>query len=92
MDDRLILARARKLGGLLSLAGSTLAAAESCTGGEFSAAITDIPGSSVYFLGGVVAYSNDSKTRDLGVPKSLIETGGAVSEAVAIAMASTARR
>ena len=84
--------RARRLGEILARSGSALAAAESCTGGAFSAAVTDIPGSSAYFLGGVVAYSNASKTRDLGVARALIGSLGAVSEEVALAMAVGARR
>lgn len=92
MADRLIRNRARRLGEALARAGCTLAVAESCTGGAFCAAITDIPGSSAYFLGGVVAYRNASKTRDLGVAEALIGSGGAVSEAVAVAMAKGARR
>lgn len=55
-------------------------------------ALTGIPGSSGYFLGGVVAYGNRSKTRDLGVPAGLIARHGAVSEEVAAAMAEGARR
>ncbi len=65
----------------------TLAAAESCTGGLLSAAVTDVPGASAYFLGGIVAYSNASKVRDLGVAEALIDAKGAVSEEVAVAMA-----
>lgn len=92
MADRLIRSRARRLGKELARSRITLAVAESCTGGGFGAAITDIPGSSAYFLGGVVAYSNASKTRDLGVAEASIDSGGAVSEAVALAMAKGARR
>lgn len=82
---------AARLGAALASPRRTLAAAESCTGGGFCAAVTDVPGSSAYFLGGVVAYSNDSKVRDLGVPRALIDAAGAVSEAVAVAMAEGAR-
>ncbi len=92
MADRLIRNRSRRLAEALLLSGCTLAAAESCTGGAFCAAVTDIPGSSAYFLGGVVAYRNDSKTRDLGVAASLIRSDGAVSETVALAMANGVRR
>lgn len=92
MGDRLIRLRARRLGRELLKTGGTLAAAESCTGGAFSAAVTHIPGSSAYFLGGVVSYSNASKTRDLGVPAKLIEARGAVSEDVALAMAVGVRK
>lgn len=88
----MIRVKARRLGKILARSGRTLAAAESCTGGGFCAAITDIPGSSAYFLGGVVAYSNASKARDLGVASSSIRSRGAVSEEVALAMAAGARR
>lgn len=80
-----------RLGKRLSEAGKTLAVAESCTGGGLCAAVTDIPGSSAYFLGGVVAYRNSVKEEALGVPKAAIDAHGAVSEAVAVAMAEGAR-
>jgi PncC family amidohydrolase len=70
----------------------SVATAESCTGGLLGAVITALPGSSRYMRGGVVAYANDVKTELLQVPAELIETHGAVSEAVAQAMASGARR
>ncbi len=82
---------AARLGAKLASPPRTLAAAESCTGGLFSAAVTGVPGSSAYFLGGVVAYANASKVRDLGVPQGLIDAAGAVSEEVAVAMAEGAR-
>ncbi len=69
----------------------TLATAESCTGGLISACLTDIPGSSAVLDRGFVAYSNQAKQDMLGVPASLIEGVGAVSEEVAIAMAEGAR-
>jgi competence/damage-inducible protein CinA-like protein len=69
------------------LRGRRLAVAESCTAGLLAARLTDRPGSSRYFAGGVVAYSNESKTELLGVPPGLIERHGAVSEEVAEAMA-----
>jgi competence/damage-inducible protein CinA-like protein len=65
----------------------TLAVAESCTGGLVAAAITDVPGSSEVFLEGAVTYSNDAKTRTLGVPAETIREHGAVSREVAVAMA-----
>lgn len=75
------------------LAGElSVATAESCTGGLLGAAITALPGSSRYMRGGVVAYANDVKTELLQVPAELIETHGAVSEAVSLAMASGVRR
>lgn len=71
--------------------GKTLAIAESCTGGLIGNLITDVPGSSSVFLGGVIAYSNASKTRDLDVPADLIARLGAVSADVARAMADGVR-
>jgi PncC family amidohydrolase len=67
--------------------GLTLAVAESCTGGMIAARVTDIPGCSVWFRGGVVAYHNDLKERLLGVPLEQLLQHGAVSEPVARAMA-----
>jgi PncC family amidohydrolase len=65
----------------------TLATAESCTGGLVGAALTDLPGSSRWYLGGVVAYSNPLKTRLLGVPPEMLAAHGAVSAQTAQAMA-----
>jgi nicotinamide-nucleotide amidase len=70
--------------------GITLAAAESCTGGKFASRLTDVEGISQVFLGSWVTYSNEAKTRDLGVPEELISRFGAVSEEVAAAMAAGA--
>jgi nicotinamide-nucleotide amidase len=72
------------------LRGRRLAVGESCTAGLLAARVTDRPGSSDYFAGGVVAYSNESKTELLGVSPELIERHGAVSEEVAEAMAAGA--
>jgi nicotinamide-nucleotide amidase len=69
------------------LAGHRLALAESCSGGLLAARITDLPGASAYLAGGVVAYSNESKSNLLGVDPELIERHGAVSPQVAEAMA-----
>jgi nicotinamide-nucleotide amidase len=82
---------ARELGSLLLERGLTLAVAESCTGGLLAALITDQPGSSAYFLGGVVAYSDRVKQEQLGVPAALLSSYGAVSREVAEAMAERAR-
>ena len=71
--------------------GLTLATAESCTGGLVAARLTAIPGSSDVFRGGVVAYSNDVKEDELGVPRELLEAHGAVSAEAAEAMARGAR-
>jgi nicotinamide-nucleotide amidase len=71
---------------------ATIAAAESCTGGLLAERLTRIPGSSNYFLGGVVCYSNEMKTCWADVPAELIAAKGAVSSAVAIALAEGIRR
>ena len=71
--------------------GLTLATAESCTGGLIAERLTRVPGSSDVFLGGIVAYANEVKVRQLGVPADLIELHGAVSPEVAAAMASGVR-
>jgi nicotinamide-nucleotide amidase len=75
----------------LAVTGFTLAVAESCTGGLIAQRITEVPGSSVYFREGVVAYSNEAKVRLLGVPSDLIAEYGAVSAPVAEAMAEGVR-
>ena len=72
--------------------GVTIATAESCTGGLIAAACTDLAGSSDWFERGFVTYSNAAKTELLGVPAALIDQHGAVSEAVALAMAEGAVR
>jgi nicotinamide-nucleotide amidase len=79
------------VGGLLRSRGRTVACAESCTGGLLSHRLTDVPGSSVYFLEGIVAYSNRAKSRRLGVPSALIRANGAVSASVVEAMARAVR-
>jgi nicotinamide-nucleotide amidase len=71
---------------------ATIAAAESCTGGLFAERLTTIAGSSAYFLGGVVCYSNEMKTAWADVPPEMIATKGAVSAEVAIALAEGIRR
>jgi len=71
--------------------GLTLAAAESCTGGLVAARLTSVPGSSDVFRGGVVAYADDLKRGELGVPTELLERHGAVSAEVAAALARGAR-
>jgi len=79
-------------GRLLHDAGLTLATAESCTGGLLGGMITDVAGSSGWYAGGVVSYSNALKENLLGVPGETLEAHGAVSEAVARAMAQGARQ
>jgi nicotinamide-nucleotide amidase len=76
---------------LLRERGLTLATAESCTGGLVSVRLTDVPGSSDVFVGGLVAYSNDVKAAQLGVPEDVLREHGAVSAETAAAMARGAR-
>jgi nicotinamide-nucleotide amidase len=77
---------------VLTMNGATISAAESCTGGLLAQRLTSIAGSSSYFLGGVVCYSNELKTAWADVPAELIKTKGAVSGEVAIALADGIRR
>jgi PncC family amidohydrolase len=87
----------RRINALLAAVGSeqprvTIATAESCTGGTVSGRLTSIAGSSDYFLGGIVAYSNQAKQSLLGVSAETLETRGAVSAECAREMAEGARR
>src|ERR1700692_4834984 len=77
---------------LLQMRSMTLAVAESCTGGLLAERITSIGGSSRYFLGGAVVYSNELKSQFANVPKSMINQHGAVSRQVAAAMAEGIRK
>jgi nicotinamide-nucleotide amidase len=77
---------------LLQMRDMTLAVAESCTGGLLAERITSVSGSSRYFLGGAVVYSNELKTQFANVPKSLIDRHGAVSREVAAAIAEGIRK
>ena len=79
------------VGELLRDSGLRIAVAESCTAGLLLGRLTEIPGSSAWVIGGVVAYANDVKTRELGVPEDVLATHGAVSEPVAQAMAEGVR-
>jgi PncC family amidohydrolase len=90
LDDLVELART--LQGVAIERGVTVASAESCTGGLVAHVLTEVPGSSAYFLGGIVSYADAVKVAVLGVPRDLIAAHGAVSDAVAAAMADGARR
>lgn len=70
----------------------TLSTAESCTGGLLGHLLTEVPGASDYYAGGVVAYSDEIKRRSLGVPTAILERHGAVSAQAAVAMADGGRR
>lgn len=83
---------ARDLGETLVAGRLSVAVAESCTGGMVGAAITNQAGSSGYFLGGVIAYSDEVKRKELGVSAELLKTAGAVSREVAESMADGARK
>lgn len=91
MIDAELARRSAELGALLAARGQRIATAESCTGGLVAAAITATAGSSGWFDGGFVCYSNPMKVSLLGVPESTLAAHGAVSEATARAMAEGAR-
>ena len=76
---------------LLTTAELTVAVAESCTGGLLGHRLTSVPGSSEYFVGGVIAYSNEIKTKILGVRFDVLRKEGAVSDSVARLMAIAVR-
>lgn len=86
-NDVELRARAERVAAGLTAAGGSLVTAESCTGGWVAKACTDLPGSSGWFAGGAVTYSNRLKTALLGVDPGLLATHGAVSEPVVRAMA-----
>lgn len=75
----------------LKARGLTFGTAESCTGGLVGAALTDVPGASAVFAGGIISYANAVKQQRLGVPAAVLKTHGAVSEACALAMAAGAK-
>lgn len=83
---------AHELGRMLKARGLTLAVAESCTGGKLGDMITEVPGSSHYFMGGVICYGNMAKVDLLSVEKGALDSRGAVSEEVALQMAAGARK
>jgi nicotinamide-nucleotide amidase len=82
----------KAIGNLLRKKGWTLSIAESCTGGLICDRITDVSGSSDYFMGGMVTYSNESKAEHLGIPSAIIKRHGAVSSQVARRMAQGVRK
>lgn len=86
-----LVALAERLQGICLGRGLTVSLAESCTGGLVAATITEVPGSSGYFRGGVVAYANEAKEALLDVPHSVLAAHGAVSAQVARTMAEHAR-
>ncbi|MDD2219575.1 MAG: CinA family protein [Desulfoplanes sp.] len=75
-----------RLGELLCARGSFLATAESCTGGLVGHELTSVPGSSNWYVGGIISYANEIKEHVLGVDKTILETKGAVSQACVLAM------
>jgi nicotinamide-nucleotide amidase len=86
-NDADLLALATSLARRLIAAGRTVVTAESCTGGWVAKVCTDLPGSSRWYLGGIVSYADTAKADVLGVPEWLLQTHGAVSEPVVRAMA-----
>lgn len=83
---------ATRLAGHLGELGWTLAVAESCTGGLVGHSITEVPGCSTFFMGGVISYANEVKHHLLGVPMETLDAHGAVSQQTALAMAQEVRR
>ncbi len=81
-----------KLGILLNEQKLRITAAESFTGGLFSKTVTDVPGSSAYFLGSIISYSNYAKEHILNVPEEIIKKEGAVSERTALLMSKNAAK
>lgn len=90
--DPEIFALAQQVGERLIKVRKSLAVAESCTGGLLGAALTDVPGSSAYFLGGVISYADRVKVEQLHVSQSTLQQFGAVSEQTAAAMATGVRQ
>jgi PncC family amidohydrolase len=90
--DPEVFALAQQLGERLRRSGHSLAVAESCTGGLLGSAVTDVPGSSAYFLGGVISYADRVKVAQLGVSEATLRRYGAVSEQAAATMASGVRQ
>jgi len=96
VDNPVVLASpdelAQRVSVLLTERHWTLSTAESCTGGQISHTLTNLPGSSAFYEGGVVAYSYAAKTTLLGVPQALLLEHGAVSQPVAFELARAVRR
>src|ERR1700736_594645 len=90
--DSEIFALAQQVGERLVKRRKSIAVAESCTGGLLGSALTDVPGSSAYFLGGVISYADRVKVEQLGVPDATLHRYGAVSEQAAAGMASGVRQ
>ena len=90
--DEELLDLAERVGASFRASKRTLATAESCTGGLVAHLITEIPGSSAYFVGGLVTYDDGVKTALADVPPGVLEAHGAVSAQVAVAMAEGTRR
>ena len=86
-DDARLLKLAREVGVWLAARDERLATAESCTAGWIAKAVTDVPGSSEWFIGGIASYADEAKIALLGVPEGLLKKEGAVSQAVVEAMA-----
>ena len=84
--------RVINLGFKLTARGLTIATAESCTGGGLGALLSSVPGSSAWFVGGIITYSNALKVRLLDVPQAVLDDAGAISEACAKSMAHGGRR
>lgn len=92
MSEKTNLLPEERIGKLLRRRGWRLAVAESCTGGLIGHRITNIPGSSTYYMGSITAYAYEAKVRLLGVQWETLEAHGAVSEAVVLEMARGVRR
>jgi len=90
--DPEVFALAQQVAERLRQRGQSLAVAESCTGGLLGAALTDVPGSSAYFLGGIISYADRVKVDLLRVPEPTLRQHGAVSEQTAAAMAEGVRQ
>jgi nicotinamide-nucleotide amidase len=87
VSDTVLRGLAERLQGICLGRGLTVAIAESCTGGLLAAALTEVPGSSGYFIGGIVSYADSAKAGLLGVPEATLAAHGAVSAQVARVMA-----